>query len=142
MSYCLEHSGPPYPSSTHFLDDVTPSFPPTVFVKALADTLLYPSQTSTAYHKLMDLGVETKLIEAEGMLHGDLEGENNILDHPPREKRFWAEVYSVALDWCIERTRVDTDTKTACSPISIKRKLPYTNGQTGEGQRVMGIINA
>lgn len=88
ISSLLEESGPPYSRSTSFHDLVTPSFPPTIFVKALADTRVYPVQTSDAYKKLNELGVETKLIEAEGMLHGDAEGENDILDHPPRRMCF------------------------------------------------------
>lgn len=78
-------------------------FPPTVFIEALEDAALDPEQTTMAYRRLLELGVETKQIEAVGMLHGDLEGENDMPSHPPREAYFWSEVCNVGLDWCIER---------------------------------------
>ena len=101
----LEHPGPPYPESTSWLRHVTSEFPPTVFVKAMDDRTLDPEQTTLAYEKLRSLEVDTIQIEAKDMQHGDAEGENDMKRHPPREAYFWKEVYPVAMDWCIERTR-------------------------------------
>lgn len=140
----LVHAGSARPTllKRHVLRRVTPSFPPTVLVKAMADVLVDPAQTSDVYNRLKDVGVETKLIEARDMLHGDVEGENDMLDHPKREKYFWKEVYNVALDWCIERTRGEGERTTAGGESATGEVIPMRNGEMAEDRPTVGLDGA
>ena len=113
-----------------WLDHVTSSFPPTVCMKALKDAALDPENTQVAYDKLRELGVDTKLVVAEEMQHGDAEGENGMNLHPPREAKYWTDVYNVALDWCIERTQ---------DPKQKPTSKPLTNGSAEHHSLANGL---
>lgn len=75
------------------------AFPPSVIVKALADKLLPPEHCDVMYGKLVELGVETKLLEAKDMEHGYAEAPREVW---PKGVRWWEEVYAPALDFCIK----------------------------------------
>lgn len=75
------------------------TFPPSVWVLAKSDTLLDPQQTRDAHAKLEKLGVESKLLEAEGMPHGALE------PGPGKEgwkEKFWP-ISEPALEFCVAK---------------------------------------
>lgn len=51
------------------------------------------------YAKLVELGVETKLLEAKDMEHGYAEAPREVW---PKGAQWWEEVYAPALDFCIK----------------------------------------
>lgn len=75
------------------------SFPPSVWILATDDELLDPQQTRDAHARLLQFGVESKLVEAHGMPHGALEpgpGKDGWTE------RFWP--FSLpALEFCVAK---------------------------------------
>jgi acetyl esterase/lipase len=91
---------PPF-SSTHCITKlVGPGLPPTVLVLAEADQILDPSQTRELFERLLESGVEAKLIVAKGMPHGALERPRSTW---PEGAEWWDEVAVPALEWAIAR---------------------------------------
>lgn len=87
------------------------SFPPSVWVLAAADQLLDPQQTRDGHHKLEELGVESKLLVAEGMPHGALE------PGPGKDgwKERWWYISEPALEFCVSKCGEHGHDKRWCS---------------------------
>ncbi|EIW66558.1 hypothetical protein M231_02257 [Tremella mesenterica] len=98
---------PPYSPEKNMITQFSSDFPPTVLIKAMADKLVPTEHTQSAYDKLTELGVETKLFEARGMEHGDVEETTRILQRWGRELAhvWWEEAYKPATDFCIAKCR-------------------------------------
>lgn len=78
-------------------------FPPTVIVLAANDTLIDPQSSRDLAAALTDLGVESRVLEAEGMPHGALEPENP--GSPRIADRWWESSAVPALEFCVEKCR-------------------------------------
>ena len=105
LTHYLNEDGIPFSDEKNLLPNFSSDFPPTVHIKALADHMLPPEQTQMGHDRLVELGVESKLLEARGMLHGDIEETQGTLLRWGRDiaSVWWDEVYKPALDFCIEK---------------------------------------
>ncbi|BEI86726.1 hypothetical protein CcaverHIS002_0700720 [Cutaneotrichosporon cavernicola] len=95
----LTSHAPPYPDAQNPIKLMSASFPPSVWVLAADDSLLDPQQTRDGHARLLELGVESKLIEAQGMPHGALEpgpGKDGW------KERFWP-FAQPALEFCVAK---------------------------------------
>lgn len=102
-----EPVGHTIPPQKNPIDSFTPQWPPTVLIKAELDELIPNVQTQMAYDRLKELGVDTQLLLARGMYHGDGEETIGTLKKWKRDicEVWWDEVYKPALDFCISRTK-------------------------------------
>ena len=82
---------------------VTSDFPPTCVIVATNDTVIPPSQSRDLHARLVNLGVESIMVECEGMAHGEAEC---LPDAGARWlEEWWGQAIKPSLDFAIEKLR-------------------------------------
>lgn len=99
----LTNTTAPYPPEHSPVQNVHHAFPPTAIVLAEADTVIDPQSSRDLETRLKALGVETRLLVAEGMPHGALEPTPPGI--PDISGKWWEAVAVPALEFCVEKCR-------------------------------------
>lgn len=90
----------PYPPSATALNLVTPTYPPTYILAALADELIPVEHSFLLHDKLQEQGVETHIAKVNGACHG-------FAERPPAEwpegVDYWRDVIRESVDWAITK---------------------------------------
>jgi acetyl esterase/lipase len=94
---------PPFAKDCSPINLVTPDFPPTFVILAKNDHMIPTTHSSDLFQKLQDSGVDSEILEADGMNHGDAE---TLATSPPWREGcdWWDTVIQPSLDWAVART--------------------------------------
>lgn len=96
----LYGTNPPYAPSNTPLNLITPTYPPTYILAALADELIPVEHSFLLYDKLREHGVEALMAKVEGAAHG-------FAERPPADwpegVDYWRDVIREAVDWAVAK---------------------------------------
>lgn len=90
----------PYPPSATALNLMSPTYPPTFILAALADDLIPVEHSFLLYDKLQENGVESYITKVEGAGHGFVE---RPAGEWPEGVDYWKDAIKGSVDWAIAK---------------------------------------
>jgi acetyl esterase/lipase len=92
----------PYPPSASALNLITPTYPPTYVLAAMADELIPKEHSLLLYDKLQEHGVESHIVKVDGAGHG-------YVERPPTDwpagTDYWKDAIREAVDWAVAKVK-------------------------------------
>ena len=92
----------PYSPTDAALNLITPDYPPSYILAALADTLIPVEHSFMLYDKLQEHGVESYITKVEGAAHGFAERPASDW---PQGMDYWKDAIKDSVDWAIAKVQ-------------------------------------